>query len=50
MPQATVPVLQLRLAGFATVSVSLTKGIISSSKIASISLDYHNYDVAICIK
>lgn len=48
MSQDTMPLLQSRLVGFATVSVSLTKGIISSSKNASISLDYHNYDVAIC--
>jgi len=50
--KAALPVHQHCPMGFAAVSISLTKGIISSSKIyASISLDYHNYNsVAICIK
>lgn len=50
--EATVPLHHRCLMGFAAVPVSLTKGIISSSKIAAaIALDYHSYNsVAICIK
>lgn len=47
VPKATVSVYQHCLMGFAVVSVSLTKGIISSLQIAaSISLDCHNYNSA----